>query len=229
MADLDKRSAVLGPQVYEGVPLSRAAAAAGPRGTGPGMHAAGLGHAPNTGEQGQRPIQRWLGSGWLPRVPEIVGSAGSAAVGRRDASEGAPVGIGRHGMRYLDLTSAAYVGEQITIRYDPRDLLGSPVFHEARFLCRAVSAELAASTISLKDLQAARNNRRLREPRTDLISRRSPVNSLRHPVQEIVPADAVTPAAPRVFRPGPARPATKFKLYRENCGEGSVDVDSRHR
>jgi putative transposase len=69
-------------------------------------------------------------------------------------------GIRCHGLRYLDLTLAAYVGEQVTVRYDPRDLAEIRVFHQGRFLCRAVSAELAASTISLKDLQAARNRRR---------------------------------------------------------------------
>jgi putative transposase len=82
-------------------------------------------------------------------------------------------------------------------------------------LGRAVSAELAASTITLKDLQAARNKRR-RELRTELNSRRSLVDALRHPVPQTVPENTVTPAAPRGFQPEPDRPATKPKLYREN-------------
>jgi len=47
-------------------------------------------------------------------------------------------------------------------------------------MCRAVSPELAATSISLKDLQAARNRRR-RELRRELTSRRSLVDVLTHP------------------------------------------------
>lgn len=115
-----------------------------------------------------------------------------------------------------DLTLAAYVGEEVTVRYDPRDLAEIRVFHEGGFLCRAVSAKLAASTISRVDLQTARNQRR-RELRTELTSRRSWVDALRHPVIQRVASDAVTPT--------PGRPpmateepeaTTKLKLYRNN-------------
>jgi putative transposase len=34
------------------------------------------------------------------------------------------------------------------------------VYHQERFLCRAIAPELADQTISLRDLQAARNARR---------------------------------------------------------------------
>ena len=37
-------------------------------------------------------------------------------------------GIQCHGLRYLSLTLAAYVGEQVTVRYDPRDLAEVRVF-----------------------------------------------------------------------------------------------------
>jgi putative transposase len=108
------------------------------------------------------------------------------------------------------------VGEQVTVRYDPRDLAEIRVFHQGRFLCRAVSAELAASTISLKDLQAARNRRR-RELRTELTSRRSLVDDLRHPVVEPVPSDAVTPVEQRpAAAPEETPRTTKLKLYRED-------------
>ena len=48
----------------------------------------------------------------------------------------------------------------MTIRYDPRDLAEIRVFHQDRFLCRAVCQELAATTISLKEITAARSARR---------------------------------------------------------------------
>lgn len=79
-------------------------------------------------------------------------------------------GIRFQGLRYLDLTLAAYVGEPVTIRYDPRDLAEIRVYHQDRFLCRAITPELADQTISLRELQAARNARR-RGLRSDLQAR----------------------------------------------------------
>ena len=63
-------------------------------------------------------------------------------------------------MRYLDLTLAAYVGESVIVRYDPRDMAEIRVFHDHRFLCRAICAELAGETIALRDIMRARNRRR---------------------------------------------------------------------
>lgn len=69
-------------------------------------------------------------------------------------------GIRFQGLRYTDPTLAAYVGESVAIRYDPRDITEIRVFHHNRFLCRAVSADNAHRTISLKDIQQARVARR---------------------------------------------------------------------
>jgi hypothetical protein len=46
------------------------------------------------------------------------------------------------GLRYLSLTLAAYVGEEATIRFDPRDLGEIRLFYKDRFLCRAISLRL---------------------------------------------------------------------------------------
>ncbi len=69
-------------------------------------------------------------------------------------------GIHFQSLRYLDLTLAAYIGEEVIIRYDPRDMAEIRVYHQDRFLCRAVCQELAGHTISLKDIIQARNHRR---------------------------------------------------------------------
>ena len=55
---------------------------------------------------------------------------------------------------------APYVGEAVTIRYDPRDLAEIRVFHKNRFLCRAISPEHAHETVTLKDIQTARSAHR---------------------------------------------------------------------
>ena len=69
-------------------------------------------------------------------------------------------GIHFQGFRYLDLTLAAYVGEDVVIRYDPRDMGEIRVFHQDTFVCRAVCAELAGQTIAPKDILQARNTHR---------------------------------------------------------------------
>jgi putative transposase len=51
------------------------------------------------------------------------------------------------------------------------------VFHQGRFLCRAVCQELAGSTVPLRDIVSARNRRR-RELRQTLVDRRRVVDSL---------------------------------------------------
>ena len=63
-------------------------------------------------------------------------------------------------MRYLDPTLAAYVGESVIIRYDPRDVAEIRVFYQDRFLCRAICQELAEATVPLRDIMRARNRHR---------------------------------------------------------------------
>ena len=80
-----------------------------------------------------------------------------------------------------------------------------------------MAPEIAATTVSLKDLQAARNQRR-RELRQQLVSRRSVVDILTHPAP--APAVATAPAADSgdAAGTGTARPTrpTRLKLYRED-------------
>jgi hypothetical protein len=42
-------------------------------------------------------------------------------------------------------------------KYDPRDVAEIRIFHHNRFLCRAICAELAGETISLREIMQARN------------------------------------------------------------------------
>lgn len=116
------------------------------------------------GEIGTAPFKAWCGDGWLPRMPEsleeldmLLLMVAKPRVVHRD-------GIRFEGLRFFDPTLASYVGESVTIRYDPRDIGEIRVFHRNVFLCRAVSPEHAGRSITLKDVQAARNayRRRLR-------------------------------------------------------------------
>ena len=69
------------------------------------------------------------------------------------------------------------MGEDVTIRFDPRDTGEIRVFFQDRFLCPAVSAELAGETILLRDVIRVRNQRR-RELSSLLQDRQKVVDAL---------------------------------------------------
>ncbi len=140
-------------------------------------------------EIGTAPWAAWSGNGWLPRMPEsleeldlLLMSVAKARTVHRD-------GIHFQGIRYMDPTLAPYVGEAVTIRYDPRELAEVRVFYRNRFLCRAVSPEHCGQAITLKDIQAARSAHRralrgqIRERITPVAARRRPSAASAHPVQ----------------------------------------------
>lgn len=52
------------------------------------------------------------------------------------------------------------MGESVIIRYDPRDMAEIRIFHDQRFLWRAICTELAGETVALRDIVQARNRRR---------------------------------------------------------------------
>jgi putative transposase len=160
-------------------------------------------------ETGQPPQQAWLGDGWLPRTTDSLEDldlplvmVATPRVVHRDS-------IRFQGLRYLDPTLAAYVGESVTIRYDPRDLGEIRIFHRTRFLCRAISPEYAGTAITLKDIQTARaaHCRALRE---QLQQRRSAVAEYlpTHPAAPPPPdAPPLPDALPRLAPPETTPPA----------------------
>ncbi len=90
-------------------------------------------------ETGQKPLERWLGTGWLPRMPESLDELNLLLLTVATPRKVHRDGIHCHGLRYLALTLTAYVGEEVTVRYDPRDLAEIRVFHRNEFLCVAIS------------------------------------------------------------------------------------------
>ena len=106
------------------------------------------------------PQDRWEVDSFLPQMPEsfeqldlLLLTVATTRRVRRD-------GIQFQTLRYLDLSLAAYVGEDVVIRYDPRDMAEIRVYHNNAFLCRAVCQELADQTITLQEIIRARNRRR---------------------------------------------------------------------
>ncbi|WP_270241451.1 Mu transposase C-terminal domain-containing protein [Rothia kristinae] len=145
------------------------------------------------------PLQAWIADGWLPRLPDSLEqldgfllTVPTTRVVQRD-------GIHFEGLRYTATTLAPFVGSTVAIRYDPRDVTEIRVFHRDAFLCTAISAKHQTETISLKQIQAARNAQR-RALRGQIRERIAIVN--------LTPGDTTPPAAV------PSRP--RLKTYEED-------------
>ncbi len=162
-------------------------------------------------EAKQPPIARWSAGGWLPRMPDSLEQLDLLLLTVARRRKVHRDGIRFEGYRYLDLTLAAYVGECVTIRYDPRDLGEIRVYHHDRFLCRAICPELAEHTLSLKDLQVARNARR-RALRAAIQQRRAHADALLGPALDPTPLADPPPAAEH--HDHPTRPRLRLRLYR---------------
>lgn len=115
-------------------------------------------------------------------------------------------GIRFQGLRYTDPTLAAYVGEAVAIRYDPRDIGEIRVFHRGRFLCRAIDQEHSGQTVTLKDVQTARRARR-RSLRGEINQKLSRVADFLPRRSEATPTRKADPSA---------RPTPKLRLYYED-------------
>ncbi len=160
-------------------------------------------------ETGAEPQRAWVADGWLARMPdtleqldELLVMVAKPRVVHRD-------GIRFEGLRFLSPTLAAYVGQPVTIRYDPRDLGEIRVFHNNRFVCRAISRDHAGKALTLKDIQAARAAHR-RELRAQLTARQARVN-------EYLPMHQPSPAPPPDQAPGPRRRAVeRLLIYEED-------------
>ena len=174
-----------------------------------GAFIAGTYHARPHSETGETPLDAWRGRGFLPRSPEslqdldllLIMLAKPRCV-RRD-------GIHFQGLRYVDPVLAAYVGETVTIRYDPRDLSEVRVFHGHQFLCRAVSEAHSGEAFTLKDIEAARRAHRK--------ALRAAINERVARVADFLPAQGqTTKPVPPAKQPSPTARRPRLRLYRED-------------
>jgi putative transposase len=158
-------------------------------------------------ETGQAPQARWDTGGFLPNMPESLEQLDLLLLTVPKIRRVRPDGIRFMGLRYIDATLAAYVGEDVLLRYDPRDVAEVRVFYQDRFLCRAVCQELAGETVTYREIATARN-RRKRELRQTVQDRRRVVDSLWQAKHWGTTKE--TPADPP---PEPAPSPVKLKRY----------------
>ncbi|MFZ0931350.1 MAG: transposase family protein [Syntrophobacteraceae bacterium] len=111
-------------------------------------------------ETADPPQERWERGAFLPRLPESAEQLDLLLLTVSKPRRIRKDGIHFQGFRYMSITLAGYVGEDVVIRYDPRDIAEIRVYHKDSFLCRATCQELSGETIGLKEIISARNRRR---------------------------------------------------------------------
>ncbi len=114
-------------------------------------------HQP-TGRDKLSPYQRWQGDGsFLPQMPASFEDLDDLMLHINKLRRIQRDGIRFLGLRYVAITLVAFVGEQVMIRYDPRDLAEIKVyFADGTFLCKAICQDIADLTVNLKELLSAR-------------------------------------------------------------------------
>ncbi len=157
------------------------------------------------------PIERWEANGFLPRMPDSLEQLDLLLIQVAKARQVRVDGIHFQSLRYISTTLAAYVGETVTLRFDPRDMAEIRVFHEDKFLCRAVCPELAGATVPLRELLRARNRQR-RELRGVLRDRQTAVDTLLDLKRGEVTEKEDASSAPD--KPPTKRSAPALKRYR---------------
>jgi putative transposase len=157
---------------------------------------------------GVAPQSRWRAGGFLPQMPDSLEQLDLLLFTVPRTRRVHRDGIRFMGLRYIGPTLAAYVGEDVLLRYDPRDMAEVRVFYKERFLCRAICQEIAGETLSLREIVRTRDRRR-RQLRQTLQERRKTVESLLEARRWNVPAEV----APSEAGTKPQDSAPKLKRY----------------
>lgn len=113
-------------------------------------------HVTSHSSTGLPPIQMWA-NGFLPQLPESPELLDLLLLTIHKPRKVQRDGIRFQGMRYITPTMAGFVGELVTIRYDPRDLAEIKVYYREQFLCKAICQDIAEMVVSLKEIKAARS------------------------------------------------------------------------
>lgn len=113
-------------------------------------------HRREHSEVKKAPQQAWEEGGFVPRLPERLEELDLLLLAVEGSRKVQQDGISFRGQRYQAPTLAGYVKEEVSLRYDPRDMAEVRVYHQGVFVCRAICEELSGEVISLKELVKAR-------------------------------------------------------------------------
>ena len=149
-----------------------------------------------------QPKDRWEKGGFVPRMPISLEQLDLLLLTVAKTRKVQQDGIHFQSHRYMDINLAAFVKEEVLIRYDPADPGEVHVFYQDRFLCRAICAELSDRKVSLKEIEKARAARR-KQVRAGLGTRAALVDRYveMHHTPPRVPKTVVTEPASVEARP----------------------------
>ncbi len=167
-----------------------------------------INHNNNTGEKKLAPQDQWQSNGFLPQILNSLDQLDLLLLTEVRSRKVLRDGIHFQGLRYMDIVLAEYIGEHITIRYNPSNITSVRVFHNNKFLCQAVCADLATESIGIKEIQSARNKRR-RNLRKKLLERKSLIDSVIAASRQDLPS--YNHEEEKVIKPIKIR---KLKLYK---------------
>jgi putative transposase len=108
----------------------------------------------------ESPFERWKAAAIIPRMPET-----QEALDLMLLHVGKPRKVHRDGIRfmtfrYFDLPLSKYVKEEVSIRYDPRDMSEIFVYADGKFVCKAFCKELEGKETSLREIKIERARRK---------------------------------------------------------------------
>jgi putative transposase len=126
---------------------------------------------------GVSPVKRWQEDGFLPNILESIEYLDLLLLTVKKPRTIRRDGIHFQGLCYFDVTLAPYVGQSVIIRYKPSNITSIRVFFQDKFLCEAVCNALANQTVSIKDIEQARNERK-KLLRKEIKQRKSLIDAL---------------------------------------------------
>jgi putative transposase len=108
----------------------------------------------------ERPIDLWNKGKIIPNMPESIAQLNSLLLTPKKSRIVQRDGIRFSGLRYYHPNLCAYVGEIVTIKYDPADLGEIWVYEADKLICKAVCEELQNSAATYEDLKKVRTQRK---------------------------------------------------------------------
>lgn len=141
-------------------------------------------------ETNMPPNERWESFPFVPRHPDSLEQLDLLLLTLAKTRQVRRDGIRFSGYRYFDVSLSGYIGEEVIVRYDPRDLSHVLVYSDNRFICKAACFELTGTPMSLKEVRQARNHeaKLQRERLKELLAvaeKYAPVTHLPEPEVEI--------------------------------------------
>lgn len=117
-------------------------------------------HYRQHGTTKEKPIQKWNQPDFLPQLPESRELLDLLLLTTTKPRKIHKDGIYFKGLRYFSTNLIAYITEEVFIRYDPQDISEIRVYLNNQFLSIAYCSDLENQSISIKEIERLRANKK---------------------------------------------------------------------